>query len=173
MSPGVQFTLYTARVAALLYAAGIALLLAGPKYDQSARLVWTLGCAVLWVHVAAAFQFIHHWSHSDALRFTAEQTAAMTGIRGGAGIYLNYLFMLAWAVDCAFWWMAGLVAYRRRRRAVTLTLHAFLLFMMFNATVIFAGGLTRYIGIMVFVCLGLLLIARWRQLWSAREAFRC
>ena len=115
------------------------------------------------MHVAAAFQFVHHWSHAEAVRFTAEQTARMIGLRSGSGIYLNYLLMLVWGGDCAYWWIAGSNAYHRRSGGVSVALHAFLLFMMFNATVVFATGATRYVAIVVVACLGLVWLAKRKE----------
>ena len=69
----------------------------------------------------------------------------------------------AWAGDCAYWWVAGLNAYRRRPRVVSVALHAFLLFMMFNATVVFATGATRWIGILALTGLIALWISKRRE----------
>ena len=162
MHPGTVVTLTTARASAILYACSLALLLIGPRHDRLARLSWTFGCALLCVHVAAAFQFVHHWSHAEALRFTAEQSARLTGARAGWGIYLNYLLMLVWAGDCAWWWFAGINAYRARRRAFTFVIHGFLLFMVLNATVVFAPAITR--GVSLCLLAALLSIALARQL---------
>ena len=156
-----MLTLYTTRASSLLYAAGVALMLGGRWRDgRVARFVWTLGCAMLWVHVLAAYHFVHGWSHAHALAHTADQTASMVGVRTGAGIYLNYAVMLVWASDVVFWWAAGSKRYGRRARAATLGLHAFLLFMMFNATIIFARGVTRYVGLAVMACLVALAVRR-------------
>ena len=121
---------------------------------------------LIWVHVALAFGVVHHWSHGEAYRFTAEQSRRLTGVNAGAGIYLNYLFMLVWAGDCAFWWMAGCDAYRRRRRPIAFAVHGFLLFIAINATVVFAAGATRFVAATVCAAL-LLLLARRRQISDA------
>ena len=157
---GTAITLITARASAILYACSLGLLLIGPRHDRLARVSWTLGCALLWVHVTAAFHFVHHWSHAEALRFTAEQSARLTGARAGWGIYLNYLLMLVWAGDCAWWWLAGINAYRARHRAITFLMHAFLLFMMVNATVVFASSITRGIALCVLAALLSVTLAR-------------
>lgn len=163
MFSGTRLTLYTARAAVLLFAGAIALFLAGAKHDPRPRLVWTLGCALLWVHVCLAFALVHHWSHARAIQFTATQTKRLTGIDAGFGIYFNYLFMLVWAMDCGVWWIGGLQAYRTRSRAVTITVYAFLCFITFNAAVVFANAASRYVGLLVAGCLIIFWLARRRQ----------
>lgn len=159
MSFGAAFTLYTARASAIFYLAGLALVLARGRHDQAARVAWTIGCALLWMHVASAFEFFHHWSHREAYRFTERQTAQTTGVRSGAGIYLNYLTMIVWAADCAYWWVAGVLGYRTRRGGITLAVHAFLLFMVFNATVVFGAPVTRLAGAALFFIVLLLALS--------------
>ena len=153
---------------ALLYAAGVALMLCGGW--REGRIVWTLGCAMLWVHVAVAFHFVHEWSHAHALGQTAEQTAAMVGVRSGAGVYLNYLAMLVWVADVAFWWRVGRERYRRRSLVITASLHGFLLFMMFNAAIVFVRGGTRYVGVAITAVLVVLAVKRWSRAAAAVES---
>ncbi len=121
-----------------------------------ARLLWTLGCVVLWIHVGCAFHFQHHWSHAAAYIHTAEQTAAMTGVDWGGGVYFNYLLMLLWAGDALWWWLAS-NSYRQRPVAVNRLVVGFILFMAFNATVIFGSGAPRWIALAVW---GVLLLDR-------------
>ncbi len=124
--------LWTIRVAFVLYLTSfVAWRL---RRDEIARATWTLGCALYLVHVAAAFQFVHHWSHDAAYRETARQTAALFGWNWGGGIYFNYLFTLIWIVDAA-WWQRGLSAYRERPRYISIGVHVFFAFMFFNAIV--------------------------------------
>src|SRR5687768_15263236 len=54
------------------------------------RWLWTIACLALLAHVTCAFAFYHQWSHAAAYRHTAEQTAAMTGMNWGGGLYFNY-----------------------------------------------------------------------------------
>jgi hypothetical protein len=114
--------------------------------DGAARWLWTLGCVLLWIHVGCAFQFQHHWSHAVAYAHTAEQTAAMTGINWGGGLYFNYLLMLVWAGDALWWWLAP-ESYHRRPAAVRRFVTGFAIFMAFNATVVFGSGMPRWIAL--------------------------
>jgi hypothetical protein len=155
-------TLYTARATALLYAAALAaMFIARRPAGVAARFLWTLGCVTLWVHVVLAMHFVHRWDHAHVLDHTAGQTAAMIGVRTGVGVYLNYVMMLFWAADVAYWWAVGSERYVRRSRPLTIALHAFMLFMTFNATVVFARGSTRYGGIAaIAACLAVLALRR-------------
>ncbi len=126
----------------------------------AARLLWTAGCAAYLAHVAAAFHFEHGWSHASAWDHTARRTQEMTSWHWGGGLLVNYLFTLLWTAD-AVWWWAGARSYQARPAWVTASLHAFMLFVIFNATVVFGAGVIRWSGLA-----GMLLLAaawwRWR-----------
>ena len=116
----------------------------------TARWIWTVGCALYLVHVASAFAFFHDWSHSAALRHTAEQTAAVTGLDWGGGLYVNYAFTLFWMFDTLRWWCGGLDA--PRRSAISFwVMHTVFAFMMINATVVFGPSYWRWLAPIVFL----------------------
>jgi hypothetical protein len=119
------------------------------------RLAWLLGCLAYLAHVGLAFHFHHGWSHTHAMRHVAEQGGF------GPGIFLSYLFTLAWAADSAWWWLAP-ISYARRPAWIGWTLHAFLFFMVFNATVVFESGLVRWGGLALSVLLAGSLAVRFR-----------
>lgn len=133
--------------------------------DRWTRLAWTIGCAALLAHFICAFQFVHAWSHSSAYRDTARQTAEVFGINWGGGIFINYAVAILWAGDVVWWWIAGLSSYRRRPWLLTLIWHGFLIFIIFNATVVFGSGLTRWLGLVVslIVVLSWIIINRQRS----------
>jgi len=56
---------------------------------RQCRVWWTAGCLLLFVHVACAFHFVHHWSHREAYEATAQQTAALTGLGSVLKPHLN------------------------------------------------------------------------------------
>ncbi len=116
-------------------------------WDARARAAWTVGCAAMLMHAAAAFHFYHGWSHAAAYIDTARQTAELTGFDWGGGLYFNYALLAAWAADVVYWWRRGVEAYRLRPRVLALVWHAFLLFMFFNAAVVFATGAARWAGL--------------------------
>jgi hypothetical protein len=119
------------------------------------RLAWLLGCVTYLAHIALAFHFHHGWSHAQAQRHVAEQGGF------GPGIFLSYLFTLAWAADVAWWWLLP-ASYAGRRSWIGVALHAFMLFMVFNATVVFASGPARWGGLTLCGLLVGSLIMRFR-----------
>ncbi len=131
MEPGQALTIWTARVAAALYA--IELTLMARHQWSRARAVATLAVSIYLLHVWAAFEFFYRWSHSFAYRETAKQTAELFGVDWGGGLYLNYLFSVVWLADCIWWWL-----HQDPRRTMSLrvsvAVHAFLVFMFVNAT---------------------------------------
>ena len=161
VSTGELLTRWTVRLALVLYAMALILRLAQPRRRRAARWLWTAGCGLFLAHVACAFHFFHGWSHADALRETARQTGEVTGTYTGAGLYLNYLFALAWSADVAWWWVAGLDRYDLLTRWVTVPLHSFLAFMAFNGTVVFEAGATRWVAAGVTGVLLVLLARRY------------
>ena len=109
-----------------------------------ARWCWTWACLAFAIHVAMAFHFYHGWSHADAF----ERTRLESG--WGEGIYVSYLFLVIWLADVIWWWLQPL-AYAQRPRWTERGLHAFMLFMIFNATIIYEEGPIRWVGIAMFL----------------------
>lgn len=165
MPTGELFTRWTVRLALLLYVASVCAQLRYGRSPQRrttriARALWTIGCAAFIAHVLLAFHFFHNWSHADAWRETARQTAELTGVHSGFGLYLNYAFTLIWLTDTAWWWLGGLAAYARRAWAIDAALHGFFAFMAFNATVVFESGNIRRAGVIATIILLALLLDR-------------
>lgn len=151
MSKGEFLTRITIWITLAGYFAATALI--AVSRDRLARLIWTVACVSLLVHVAFAYHFYHHWSQESVFRETARQTADVTGLNWGGGIYFNYVLMAGWIIDVAWWWR-GADAYRKRPRWITAMWQAFLIFMVFNSLVVFKTGAIRMIGIVMclFVC---------------------
>ena len=154
---GQSLTRWTVRIALLLYFAA----LIGPR--STARTLYTLGLLFYLTHVAAAFHFFHHWSHTNAYIETARQTNALFHLNWGGGLYFNYAFSLLWLIDAIWWWTAPEArpervqrvewAYNHRPAWLAATIHGFIAFMAFNATVIFAHGPVRWIAAAAFAIL--------------------
>ena len=166
MTPGELITRGTIRVALVFYVLAVAgefQSSRGQHWERFARWAWTLGCGLYLAHVAAAFQFYHDWSHAAAYRDTARQTAEVTGLDWGGGLYFNYAFTILWLADVARWWCAP-ASRRKRPLKATLAPHGFFAFMVFNATVIFETGVIRWFGVVAFCLLGMLgFYARFRS----------
>ena len=164
MSRGEFLTRSTIWISMLAYTIGCVVFAAsrGAGRDGWARLAWTIGCAALLVHFISAFHFYHAWSHTAAYVDTARQTAAVIGSNWGGGLFINYAVAILWIADVGWWWFAGVSAYRRRAWWITLAWHGFLIFIIFNATVVFKHGLTRWIGLLVslILCLSWALTVR-------------
>jgi hypothetical protein len=162
MNRGELLTKLTVWVALCAYAAGAMMLLVAQGRAQwlpRARLAWTLGCAFFIAHVACAFTYYHGWSHAAAFRETECQTAELTGLRWGGGIFLNYLFAIAWLTDVLWWWLAP-AGFARRPPCLTAAWQGFFFFMVFNGTVVFGKGPVRWLGMLI--CAGLA-VAWWTK----------
>jgi hypothetical protein len=154
MTFGVLVTLWTVRIACALYVAALGGWINGR--DRLARAAWTLGCLFYLAHAAAAFHFYHGWSHAAAVADTERQTAALFGTGYGAGVWFNYAFTIVWAADILRLWIGWTWP-----RWFAVTLHSFMAFMFINATVVFASGATRWLG--VAAAIGLALNFLWRR----------
>ena len=163
MSSGEFLTRSTVWISILVYTIGCVLFAWRQPDDRGARLAWTTACAALAVHFICAFQFYHAWSHESAYNDTVRQTAAVIAINWGGGLFINYAVAILWTADVAWWWLAGLNSYRRRPWLLTLLWHSFLIFIIFNATVIFKDGLARWGGLLVCLILCLSWTVIWRQ----------
>lgn len=148
MDAGLLITRITAMVAFAAYV--IALLVrmrrGQPQSASTGRAWWTAGSLLFVVHVICAFHFIHHWSHDDAYAATARQSAEVTGFDSGLGLYLNYAFTTLWLLDATWWWVSP-QSYATRGRRASWTIHGFMAFMWFNATVIFGRGTAQWMGL--------------------------
>ncbi|HUQ91903.1 MAG TPA: hypothetical protein VM120_09485 [Bryobacteraceae bacterium] len=152
-------TFFSAWLATMLYVAAEALWLL--RADRQARVWWSVGCACLLTHAASAFHYVHHWSHREAYIATARQTADFFPVSFGGGIYLNYVFTLLWVAD-AVWWWRGLLRYRTRPSWITGSIHGFLAFLFFNATVVFGQGWIPWAGVAAtLLLLAILIRIRW------------
>jgi hypothetical protein len=128
-----------------------------PSRGATARALWTSGAGLTLVHALAVFHYNHQWSHAAALAHTAQQTAALTGLHWGGGLYVNYAFIALWVGDAVLWWRDR-PSYERRSRASRDALLALFVFMFVNGGIVFASGPARAIGILA---VGLVAWARW------------
>jgi hypothetical protein len=115
--------------------------------ESTPRALWTIGCFSLVLHFAAAFNFYHDWNQDAAYRETARQTDEYIGLNWGGGLYINYAILLLWIGDLTEWWLRGVDSYRKHFRTLRLVWHAFLIFIIFNALIVFKGGVVRWIGV--------------------------
>ena len=145
--PAHPLTLWLARASVVFYAVAVLIAVSNGattwRNFRRWRAAWSAACLLLIIHVAAAFHFEHGWSHAAAFEHTADQTARVTGINRGEGLYFNYAFLILWLVDVAVLWTVASKVPSRLRRSTDLAC----VFMVFNATVVF--GPRWWIGLMI------------------------
>jgi hypothetical protein len=142
----------TVRLSLIYYALALTIMLllrpagwsAATMGGRLARWSWTWAWLIYVVHVACAFHFYHHWSHADAIRHTAE----VSGF--GPGIFASHFFTLAWGFDVGAWWLTP-SWYASRPVWIDRALHAFMLFIVFNGTVVYETGPIRWAGVLLFI----------------------
>lgn len=156
---------HTVRLALLYYAAAATLMLlmrpeewtAATGRGALARLCWSLAWLAYLVHLAMAFHHYHGWSHAHAVEHTRE----VSGV--GEGIFVSHLFTLLWSGDVLFWWLRP-ARYAARPRWIDVLLHGFMVFVIFNGTVVYETGLIRWLGLLMFAELAAVVILReWRH----------
>lgn len=161
--PGADPVRNTIRVSLFYYAVALNLMLwlrpaewpvATPR-GRLARTCWSLAWLTYLVHLSAAFHYTYAWSHSAAV----EHTRTMSGI--GEGIYVSHLFTLVWTADVLYWWLRP-EDYAGRSPWVDRWLHGFMLFMVFNATVVYEAGPIRWAGAIFFVELAAVTLVKQR-----------
>jgi hypothetical protein len=120
------------------------------------RWCWTLAWASYLVHLAVAFLIYHQGSHAAAVAHT-EQVSGW-----GEGTYVSHFFTLVWSLDVLAWWLwPG--RYASRPAWIDWSLHGFMVFMVFNATVVYETGFIRWAGLALFAWLaavGLIRLSR-------------
>lgn len=132
------------------------------QWLYTVRAAWTFACISLIAHFICAFHFYHDWSHALAYLDTARQTEEVVGLNWGGGLFINYAVLIAWIVDVGWWWLSGIDSYRNRNRLWVIVWHTFLIFIIFNATVVFKDGVVRWVGLLMslFLVISWILIAR-------------
>jgi hypothetical protein len=148
-------------VATALWAAAEILKLRRPRSVEPARQLWTLAAALLWLHAVAAFHQVYDWNQAVAIDATARQTAAMTGLAWGGGLFVNYAFLAIWAADVAWWWIAP-ASYLERPATIERGRRWIFVFMFVNGAIVFAGWPVRLVGIAAVSAVGVA--------WARRRA---
>jgi hypothetical protein len=158
---GDDLTRYTIRLSLAYYGIAAALMLrlqpgewtAQTSRGRLARWCWTLAWLTYLVHLGMALHHYDHWSHAEAIA----RTHRATGF--GPGIYVSHLFTLAWTADVAWWWLVP-ASWSRRPGWIDRLLHAFMVLIIFCATVVYEEGFIRWAGLALLLALGLLWLTR-------------
>jgi len=130
------FIFWTARAAVILYAASLLAQITSRR--RIGKWAWTLGCLVLWIHFVLAMQFVYGWDFALLSRETTRQSAMITGFALGFEVYFSFALMVIWAADAAYWQLRGEVGYQNRSASISVGVHGFIAFMIFNSAVVFA-----------------------------------
>lgn len=138
-----------------------------PLLRQSSRIALTIGCAFFLAHVFCAFNYHYEWSHTVAFQHTAEQVKKTMGVESGWGVFVSYFFTVGWTLDVVWWWLKGSASYQQRPRKLMTLWHLFFLFIVFNGTVVFETGYSRWLGLAL--CSGLILF--WLFMKTRKQPF--
>ena len=106
---------------------------------------YATGAALCAVHVLVAMGGTHGWSHQAAVHETAARSAQVYGFGWAGGVYVNYLFVLAWIGEVV-WWRSWPHSYTTRSRLVRWSLSMFYLVVLLNAAIVFASPAGRIAG---------------------------
>ncbi len=139
--------------ALLFYIVGHQLMLLARSWEWSplvgrvriARGFWLAAYVTYLIHLAMAMHYYHNWSHADAYQHTQD----VAGV--GEGIYISHLFTLFWGLDVAYWLISP-DDYSARNKWIGRILHAFMIFIIFNGTVVYETGFIRWAGIGLTAC---------------------
>ena len=91
---------------------------------------------------------------------TAEKTGAVTGIRWGGGVWINYLMLTVWSMDAGVAWIRGAGAWAGMHRWPLRWIFAFI---WSQGAVVFPKGPLRWGAAFVLVLLGAWVWHQWRQ----------
>ena len=116
-------------------------------------ILWWIGVTAYVAHVICAFQFEHGWSQAAAFDHTASETKRLIGVDRGEGLYVNYVFTVAWIADAIRLYNAMRQA-RPTNSKVDWTVQGFFAFIVFNATIVFGPPVYRWLGLPVSLALG-------------------
>ena len=126
------------------------------------RWAWALGAVLMVVHSVSAFVTFYNGSHDVARMETMRQTAALTGLEFSGGIYINYVFLLVWLADAA-WWVAAPASYAQRSGALSFAIRGFIFFIIVNGAVVFADGWARVLGVLAVSATTVQIVRAWHR----------
>ena len=125
---------------------------------ELAKSFWLVGSLLSLLHAIATMAFYHQFQHAAAYQDTAHQTEQAIGVAVGFGIWLNYLFVMAWLLDAL--WMNGFTnSYFARHRTFNWLIYGFLGFIAINGAIVFESGPVRWVGILAI----LFLVGMWKM----------
>ena len=150
-------------IALALFAAGEIGRRPAPGHRRAAAWAWpasATGLAIAVTHVLIALHSFDDWNHALAKEAAARQTEAIYGVAWGGAVFVNYVFLSAWAADLACWRRDALRgAIVGTPGAGRLVLRTFYVVMVANGAVIFAAPNRRWMGLALLAALAV----AWRR----------
>jgi hypothetical protein len=119
----------------------------GPRNSKGLARLWILGATLASVHMVTALHAFHSGSLAQAIDSTARRTEEMFGVRAGAGVYVNFIFVGVWFLDAAWRWKFQSNESIPIRRTIERATDFFLIAISFFGAVVFASGGIRYVGL--------------------------
>jgi hypothetical protein len=123
----------------------------GPRNSKGLAWLWVLGATLASVHIVTALHAFHSGSLAQAVDSTARRTEEMFGVRAGAGVYVNFIFVGVWWLDAAWRWKFRSNESIPVRRTIERATDFFLIAISFFGAVVFANGAIRYVGLAVII----------------------
>lgn len=121
---------------------------------------WLMGLIAYLSHILLAYGSFYDWSHMIAWERTADDTAAVVGVRTGVGLLLNFLL--------GAWLVFDLCTRSRRQEGwATRFTEGLVFFFVLNGSIVFGDG--PVVGFGSILCLAIVL--KWilsARAWSKR-----
>jgi hypothetical protein len=149
-------SLWAIRISLVCLFIGLYVQVAGPLRARWVSVVWFVGAMAAAVHSFGSLVSFHHGSQTEAYQSTAEQTRELLGFAFGAGLYVNYAFVVVWLVDATVR-LVWPKSYEQRPAWIGRLTLGFLGFIAFNGVVVFKTGWLRWLGISCTIV--------WLSLW--------
>jgi hypothetical protein len=130
-----------------------------PKTERLNATIWLIGALFAAAHSLGSLATFHHFSQAEAFESTAQQTQDLLGFRFGAGLYVNYVFVVVWLFDALFR-MFQRDRYQQLPTWYHYSVEGFLAFIAINGTIVFKSGWLRWTAI---ACIAVLIGLAWRN----------
>jgi hypothetical protein len=121
------------------------------------------GVALGVVHSVLALGVVYGWNHRLAVDLAAQRAASIYGVAWPGSLYVNYVFLVWWAAETAWWWRSP-DTFLTRPASLNWLWRLMVFTMVVNGAVIFATPAGRTAG--------LALLAGLLWAWSDSSRFR-
>ena len=154
--------------------AGLLLGEVGRRRHRQTRIVprWAQACSAAGfalgvAHALLALGMVYGWNNARAVELTALRAKTVYGIAWAGSLYVNYVFLMWWAADTAWWWQSP-DTFLRRPAALDWLWRLMTFTMVVNGAVIFGSTAGRIAGVPLVIGL----LAVWYPRPRTRDAAR-